>query len=424
VKVLLIGSGGREHALAWAIARSPRKPEIFAAPGNAGLAGLARIVPVSASDTEALLRFAEEERIDLTIVGPETPLVAGLVDRFLARGLRVFGPRARAAMIEGSKIYAKDLMRRAGIATAAFDVVGTLEEAAAVLRRAVYPTVIKADGLAAGKGVVIARDAESALRTVEKMMVGRQYGAAGERIVIEEFLTGEEVSVFALCRGSEYLLLPTAQDHKRLLDGDQGPNTGGMGAYAPYPRWDPALEERVRRDVIAPTLRTLDADGCPFFGLLYCGLMVRDGIPSVLEYNCRFGDPETQAVVPLIGGDLLEAFDEIASHTPGPVSPLVLEEGAAAVVVLASRGYPASFGKGYPIRGIAEATEGAGALVFHAGTRRGPGGPVTDGGRVLGVVGTGKSLRLALAKAYEGVEAIDFEGKTYRADIGKRGLES
>jgi phosphoribosylamine--glycine ligase len=284
--------------------------------------------------------------------------------------------------------------------------------------------VIKADGVAAGKGVVIAQNRESALDAVERMMVDRQFGPAGERIVIEEFLTGEEVSVFALCRGSDYLLLPAAQDHKRLLDGDRGPNTGGMGAYSPYPRWDPALEERVRRGVVSPTLQMLEADGCPFFGLLYCGLIVRDGVPIVLEYNCRFGDPETQAVLPLIRGDLLGALEAVASYTPGPVPPLTIEEGAAAVVVLASRGYPDSYGKGYPIRGMEEAVERAGAVVFHAGTRQGPEGPVTDGGRVLGVVGTGNDLRQALAQAYEGVEAIDFEGKTYRTDIGKRGLET
>ena len=422
MKVLLIGSGGREHALAWAAARSAARPQLFAAPGNAGLGEIATIVPLSVSDGDGLLRFAEEERIDLTIVGPEVPLVAGIVDRFLARGLRIFGPRAQAARIEGSKIYAKSLMQRAGIPTARCDVVATMEDAAAVLRGAIYPTVIKADGLAAGKGVVVAESRETALDAVQRMLVERRLGQAGERIVIEEFLSGEEVSVLALCRGEEYLLLPPSQDHKRLLDGDRGPNTGGMGAYAPYPRWDPSLEERVRRDVIGPTLRTLEADGCPFYGLLYCGLMVRDGVPSVLEYNCRFGDPETQAVVPLIEDGLLEAFEAIASNTPGPVPSLRTVDGAAAVVVLASGGYPESYGRGFAIRGIQDAAARAGALVFHAGTRLESGRPVTDGGRVLGVVGTGKDLPRALAQAYEGVEAIDFEGKTYRTDIGKRGL--
>ena len=422
MKVMIVGSGGREHALAWAVARSPARPEIFAAPGNAGLAAMAKIVPVAATEVGSLVRFAEEERIDLTIVGPETPLVDGLVDRLLERGLHAFGPRACAAEIEGSKIYAKDLMRRAGIATAASEVVSTVQEAVAVLDCGTYPKVIKADGLAAGKGVVIAQNRVSARGAVDQMMVARRFGLAGERIVIEEFLTGEEVSVFALCRGTDYLLLPASQDHKRLLDGDCGPNTGGMGAYSPYPRWNRALDERVRRDVIEPTLGMLEADGRPFHGLLYCGLMVRDGVPTVLEYNCRFGDPETQAVLPLIEGDILATLDAVSSHTPGPIPPLRIAKMAAAVVVLASRGYPERAERGIPIHGI-EAAESAGALVFHSGTRAGPGGPVTDGGRVLGVVGTGNDLRGALARAYEGVGAIDFEGKSYRMDIGKRGLE-
>jgi phosphoribosylamine---glycine ligase len=424
MKVLIVGSGGREHALAWAIARSPARPSVFVAPGNAGIAGIATLVPIAASDTEGLARFAGAEGIGLTVVGPEVPLVAGIVDRFRASGLRIFGPSGRAAMIEGSKAFAKDLMRRAGIPTAGFQVHTSADRAEESLRDASYPKVIKVDGLAAGKGVVIAQSREEAVGAVRRMLLDGQFGGAGERIVIEDFLQGEEVSVFALCRGTEYALLPTAQDHKRLLDGDAGPNTGGMGAYAPYPRWNAALERRVRTEVILPTLRALEEEGCPYHGLLYCGLIVRDGAPFVLEYNCRFGDPETQAVLPLIEGGLLEALDAVASADPGPIPPLAVAPGAAVVVVLASRGYPDAYRKGLPITGLEAALQDPDVLVFHAATRTGPSGPLTDGGRVLGVVGRGADLRGALAKGYGGVAWIEFEGKSYRTDIGRRGLQA
>jgi phosphoribosylamine--glycine ligase len=422
MKVLVIGSGGREHALAWAISRSPRAPQIYAAPGNAGLAEIGSLVPIAAGDVEGLCAFARAEGIDLTIVGPEAPLVAGIVDRFRERGLRVFGPHARAAHLEGSKVFAKDFMRRHGVPTAPYFVCGSLEEAEAALAGASYPRVIKADGLAAGKGVVIASSRDEALEAARSMLVAGRFGEAGRRILIEEFIRGEEVSLFALCRGTNYFLLPPSQDHKRLRDGDEGPNTGGMGAYAPFPRWTEELEAQVRRDLVEPTLRGMQAEGRAYHGLLYAGLILRGGRTYVLEYNCRFGDPETQVVLPLVEGDLLEALDAVASGSPGPLPPMSVRAGAVATVVLASGGYPESYPRGLPIRGLEEARERAGVLVFHAGTKAGDGGAVTDGGRVLCVTGVGEDLQRALDRAYDGARRISFAGMVYRSDIGRRGL--
>jgi phosphoribosylamine---glycine ligase len=425
MKVLIVGGGGREHALGWAIARSPRRPEILAAPGNAGLLQLGRLVPIPVDDIEGLAALAARERVDLTVVGPEAPLVAGIVDLFRARGLRVFGPEGRAAILEGSKVFSKELMRRHGIPTAPFEVFSSERKASAYFQSAsiTYPKVIKADGLAAGKGVLIVETKEDALEAIRRLMLDRRLGSAGEQIIVEEYLEGEEVSVFALCRGTEYSLLPTSQDHKRLLDGDRGPNTGGMGAYAPYPGWTPELEMSVRAEIIAPTLRAMKEEGRPYHGLLYLGLMLVEGSPLVLEYNCRFGDPETQAVLPLIDGDVLEALEAASLGTDGPLPRLGVRPGSAAVVVLASGGYPDAYPKGLPISGIEAAAELPRSIVFHAGTRAGVSRPLTNGGRVLGVVGTGADLREALRGAYEGVSMIEYEGKIYRKDIGRRGLQ-
>lgn len=424
MKVLIVGGGGREHALAWAVAQSPKKPVVCAAPGNAGMAEFARTVPIPTSDVGALARFAAEERCDLTIVGPEAPLVAGIVDEFRSRKLRIFGPEKRAAVLEGSKVFAKDLMQRHGIPSAPYETFNSPEYAEQAIRSMTYPKVIKADGLAAGKGVAIVHNREEALAAMRRIMIERRFGPAGERIVIEEFLEGEEVSVFALCRGTNYFLLPTSQDHKRLLEGDQGPNTGGMGAYAPYPRWDEPLEKRIREEIIEPTLRALEREERSYHGLLYFGLMLRKGRPYVLEFNCRFGDPETQAILPLVEGDLLEALDCASAGEPGDLPQLTVRAGSAGVVVLASGGYPEKYERGFPIRGIERAQELPGVLVFHAGTRRGASGPLTDGGRVLGVVGVGENLKAALRTAYEGASMIEFEGMVMRKDIGRRGLGS
>lgn len=422
MKVLIVGSGGREHALAWALARSPRSPDLFAAPGNAGLAAIAETVPIPATEIDALADFAEREKCALTVVGPEIPLTMGIVDRFQARGLRIFGPRKAAAMLEGSKVFAKELMRRHSIPTASFSVHSSLRSAEAALTACGFPAVIKADGLAAGKGVVIARSLGDGLETLRAMLVEKRFGGAGEQVLVEEFLEGEEVSLFLLCRGTEYALLPTSQDHKRLGDGDQGPNTGGMGAYAPYPRWTPELETKVRETIIEPTLRGLASEGRPYHGLLYIGLMLRGGEPFVLEYNCRFGDPETQAVLPLVEGDLLEVFEAVADPAAGPIPAIGRRAGAAAVVVLASRGYPDRIEKGFPIRGLDAAAGLPDTIVYHAGTRASGDETITDGGRVLGVVGVGDALVTALERAYRGVASIDFEGMVYRRDIGRRGL--
>lgn len=423
MKVLIVGSGGREHALAWAIARSPRAPVLYAAPGNAGISAIASPVPIPVTEIDALADFAEREKCDLTVVGPETPLVMGIADRFRERGLAIFGPRKAAAMLEGSKAFAKELMRRHSIPTAPFSVHSSLRSAEAALAAGRFPAVIKADGLAAGKGVVIARSLGQGLETLRTMLVEKRFGGAGEQVVIEEFLEGEEVSVFLLCRGGEYQILPTAQDHKRLGDGDQGPNTGGMGAYSPYPRWDSDLQAKVRTTIIEPTVRGLVAEGRSYQGLLYIGLIVRDGEPYVLEYNCRFGDPETQAVLPLVEGELLSALEAVAADDGRPIPSLGQRAGASAVVVLASRGYPDRVEKGFPIRGLDAAAGLPETVVFHAGTRAKGAETVTDGGRVLGITGFGDTLIAALERAYRGVAAVDFEGMAYRKDIGGRGLQ-
>ncbi len=422
MKVLIVGSGGREHALAWALSRSPRALKLLVAPGNAGLEEIATTVPIAATEIDALAELAEKEKCDLTVVGPEAPLVMGIVDRFQERGLPIFGPRKAAAALEGSKVFAKELMRKCKIPTASFTVHSSLRSAEAALASGRFPAVIKADGLAAGKGVVIARSQGDGLEALRAMLVEKRYGTAGEQVVIEEFLEGEEVSIFLLCRGRDYILLPTSQDHKRLADGDQGPNTGGMGAYAPYPRWTADLEARVRKLIIEPTLQGMETEGRAYHGLLYIGLMLIGGEPFVLEYNCRFGDPETQAILPLLEGDLLGALEAVASADGGPLPPIMTRPGSAVVVVLASRGYPGRVEKGLAIRGLDAVAELPETIVFHAGTRARGSETITDGGRVLGVTGVGENLIVALDRAYRGVAAIDFDGKVYRRDIGRRGL--
>ncbi|MFH1144116.1 MAG: phosphoribosylamine--glycine ligase [Candidatus Eisenbacteria bacterium] len=424
MNLLVLGSGGREHALAWAASRSSLKPGIFSLPGNPGLARLGTTLPGDPSHAETVLAAVRDHGIDLVLVGPEAPLVAGLADRLDAHRVPVFGPRAAAARIEGSKIFAKELMRRARVPTAGFHVASdprTAFDLAAVLA---LPHVIKADGLAAGKGALIVRDRQEARAAVEALMIERRFGAAGDRILFEEFLEGEEMSVFALAAGEHYCLLPSSQDYKRALDGDAGPNTGGMGAYAPVVGWDAALEQRVRAGVIEPTLAALAREGCAYTGLLYCGLMVRDGIANVIEFNCRFGDPETQAVVPVLQGDLLETIREAADPAAlrRGLSPLPVAGGSAVCVVMAAEGYPGSVKKGAAIEGLEEAERQTGVLVFQAGTAMEGGRLVAAGGRVLNVVGVGEDLGRARERAYAGVERIRFAGSAWRRDIAWRGL--
>jgi len=426
MNVLIIGSGGREHALAWGLARSPSKPKVYGLPGNPGIAELGAILKGDGHDPAVVLTAVREMGIDLVVVGPEVPLVAGLVDALREAGVRAFGPTAKAAAIEGSKVFSKDLMRRSGIPTARFEVVGSAQDAREMARRITYPHVLKADGLAAGKGALILKDRDEALRAIEEVMVDRTFGDAGSRVVFEEFLEGEEMSVFAVVAGERYVLLPASQDYKRAQDGDQGLNTGGMGAYAPVVAGDDAIEERVRAEVIEPVLEAMARDGRPYSGLLYAGLMVKNGRPKVVEFNCRFGDPETQAVLPIQEGDLLELLWEASDPAmAGGALPAVGHDGRCAVcIVLASGGYPGSVKTGFPIRGIDKARELPGALVFHAGTKLKDGRPVTAGGRVLNVIGMGDTLPAALSRGYEAISVVEFEGAFYRRDIAWRGLEA
>jgi phosphoribosylamine--glycine ligase len=422
MKVLVIGSGGREHALAWKVAQSPRVTEIHVAPGNAGTAlePRTRNVDVAADDVPGLVRHALAERIDLTIVGPEGPLVLGVTDAFEAAGLRCFGPSRAAAQLEGSKAFSKDFLRRHGIPTAAYATFtrGDFDPAWVLAQRA--PLVVKADGLAAGKGVVICATAAEAVETTQAMFDGR-YGTAGERVVIEEFLEGEEASFIAMVDGSHVLPLATSQDHKRLGDGDAGPNTGGMGAYSPAPVVTPAVHERAMHEVMWPTVRALAAEGTPYVGFLYAGLMIAaDGTPKVLEFNCRFGDPETQPILARLRSDLTTLCE---AALDGRLSKVEVDwdPRAAVGVVLAAGGYPESVRKGDVIHGL-EAAARLPGKVFHAGTAMRDGDVVTHGGRVLCAVGLGDTVRAAQRQAYDLVGAIRWDGMQYRRDIGYRAI--
>ncbi len=420
MNILIVGSGGREHAIAWKAAQSGAVKKIYAAPGNAGIAGVAECVPLGAERMEDLLAFALERSIDLTIVGPEAPLVAGIVDLFTARGLRIFGFTKEGAKLEGSKVWAKEFMRRHRIPTGGFEAYDDAGAAVAAIDRGAPPFVIKADGLAAGKGVVIAGTREEARSAVDLMLVRREFGDAGSRLVVEEFLSGPEVSILSICDGSTYRLFAPSQDHKRALDGDRGPNTGGMGAYAPVPALSADLMERIRGEIVEPTFSGMRKEGIAGAGVLYFGLVLTAQGPKVLEYNCRFGDPETQAVLPLFEGDLVETM---FAATEGSLDRRSFSNGAgaAACVVVASGGYPGPYRKGFAVSGLDEAAQ-RGCIVFHAGTALRDGAVVTAGGRVFGVTAVAADLRRAIEKAYRGVEAIRFEGAFARSDIGRRAL--
>ncbi|MCD6024141.1 MAG: phosphoribosylamine/glycine ligase [Fibrobacteria bacterium] len=424
MKILVLGGGGREHAIALKLSQATPPPELLFAPGNPGMAALGTCVPLAADDIPAVLDLARRETVDLTVVGPEIPLVKGVVDAFQAAGLAIFGPTAAAARLEGSKAFSKDFMARYGIPTAAYQTFTALEPARAFLEKTGAPVVVKASGLAAGKGAVVCTTMAEAREALDSMLgPDAIFGEAGREVVIEEFMDGEEASVFAVCDGDRYVLLPAAQDHKRAYDGDKGPNTGGMGAYAPAPLMTPARLDQVCREVVEPTLAGMRAEGCPYAGVLYVGVMVTAQGPKVVEFNCRLGDPETQCVLPLYDGDLADLFLKAAtgriaaSASPAP-------NGAAAVVVIASGGYPGSYRNGFPIAGIEEAEALPGVQVLHAGTRiKQPDGVLaTAGGRVLGVTGRGATLKQALDIAYMGVSKIRFDGMHFRTDIGKKGL--
>lgn len=418
MKILIIGNGGREHALCWKLKSDSRQPTLFCAPGNAGTAQIATNLPISAADIEALTRWAATHRPDLTVVGPEAPLCAGITDALEAEGLRVFGPSRAAAELEGSKTFAKEVMRSAGVPTAACEVFTDAEKACAYVRRKGAPIVVKADGLAAGKGVTVAESVEEAEVAIRDAL-GGTFGDAGHRVVIEDFLIGEEASILALVDGEQVVLLASSQDHKRALDNDRGPNTGGMGAYSPAPIVTDSVLQKVRDEIYTPTLAELKKRGISYKGVLYAGLMINNGQPSVVEFNCRFGDPETQAVLARWDGDILPALEACVE---GSLSEDLIRWKAdhAACVVMAAGGYPGPYPKGDEIHGIAEAEQYA--MVFHAGTDLLNGKPVTSGGRVLGITGLGSDLRSAVDQAYRAVHAIHWNGAFYRNDIARRAL--
>ncbi len=419
MRVLVVGGGGREHALAWKLAQSPRLGALYAAPGNPGIAALARCVPIRADAVDELAAFAERERIDLTVVGPELPLTLGLADRLLARGRPVFGATRAAAALEGSKAFCKQLLARHGIPTARFGVFDEPAGARAFARALGGRAVVKADGLAAGKGAIVCDAVDAADRAIADMLERRVFGEAGARVVVEERLVGEEVSFFALTDGERICPLAAAQDHKTVFDGDRGPNTGGMGAYSPAPRLDPGLADRIVETIVRPTVRAMAAEGRPYRGVLYAGLMLTADGPQVLEYNARFGDPECQVLVTRLDGDLLPLCQAVAEGRGLPEA-VAWRPAAAVCVVLASGGYPGSFKTGYPIAGVDAAAARPGVTVFHAGTAREDGRLVTAGGRVLGVTATGADLPAAVRLAYAAVEDVRFEGMHYRRDIGRR----
>jgi phosphoribosylamine--glycine ligase len=419
MRILVVGSGGREHALAWKIASSPLVEKLYAAPGNAGMAEVAECVDIGAEDIPALQRFAREQRIDLTVVGPEIPLTMGIADAFEESGLKVFGPSRKGAEIEGSKVFAKRLMYRHGIPTPSSRVFDSLAAAHHYVDASPAPVVVKADGLAAGKGVIVTSTAQEAHEAIDAVMRDKQFGAAGDRVIIEERLTGAEASIIAFTDGRTVVPMLTAQDHKRAKDGNRGPNTGGMGAYAPAPLVTPALTREIEQKVLVPAVHALNHENRDYRGVIYAGLMITPSGPAVLEFNCRFGDPETQPVILLMKSDLVPILMATVERRLAEVE-LDWEPGAAVCVVMASAGYPGKYEKGKPISGL-EAVKGSDAVqVFHAGTALRDGQFVTNGGRVLGVTAKGADIASARQAAYEAVAKIGFEGAHYRRDIAAR----
>lgn len=418
MKVLIVGSGGREHAIAWKVAQSRKVTEIYCAPGNAGIAEYASCVDISAMEFDKLAEFAKDKEIDLTIVGMDDPLVGGIVDVFEARGLRVFGPRKNAAILEGSKAFSKDLMKKYGIPTAGYENFEDPKEALAYLEKAQFPIVLKADGLALGKGVLICQTLEEAKEGVKSIMEDKKFGTAGNRMVIEEFMTGREVSVLSFVDGKTIKTMTSAQDHKRAGDGDTGLNTGGMGTFSPSPFYTKEVDEFCRKYIYQATVDAMASEGRAFKGIIFFGLMLTENGPRVLEYNARFGDPEAQVVLPRMKNDIVEVFEACVDGTLDQID-LQFEENAAVCVVLASDGYPVKYEKGYVIKGLENFQNRDGYYVFHAGTKQTEEGIVTNGGRVLGVTATGKDLKEARANAYGAVRLVEFENKYYRHDIGK-----
>ncbi|MDH4178948.1 MAG: phosphoribosylamine--glycine ligase [Armatimonadota bacterium] len=419
LRIFVVGSGGREHALVWKLAQSPRAEHIFCAPGNAGIAQQAECVPISSSDLVALADFAEQENIGLTVVGPELPLSQGIVDVFRERGLRIFGPDRAAALLESSKVWCKQTLSKYNIPTGYFATFDNVEDALSYLQTQEPPVVVKADGLAAGKGVTVARTLEDAQEAVQSSLVEGVFGSAGRRVVIEEYLEGDEVSVMALSDGENLFPLPPSQDHKPIFDGDQGPNTGGMGCYSPVPLLTDDLAEQAMEEIMRPAVRAMAQEGRPYVGCLYGGLILTDEGLKTLEFNCRFGDPESQVVLPRLGGDLVDLLDAALDRSL-PDEETSPDKGAAVCVVMASGGYPGEYDTGKLIHGLDEVSKHDDVVVFHAATKETDEGLVTSGGRVLGVTGLGDSLPDAIDTAYRAADQISFDGAHWRRDIGRR----
>lgn len=420
MKVLIVGSGGREHAIAWKVAQSKKVDKIYCAPGNAGISEVAECVPIGAMEFDKLVAFAKEKEIDLTVIGMDDPLVGGIVDVFEKEGLRVFGPRKNAAILEGSKAFSKDLMKKYNIPTAAYETFTDPEKALEYLETAKMPIVLKADGLALGKGVLICQTLEEAKEGVKTLMMDKKFGSAGDEIVIEEFMTGREVSVLSFVDGNIVKIMSSAQDHKRAKDGDQGLNTGGMGNFSPSPFYTKEVDEFCKKYIYQPTVDAMKAEGRPFKGVIFFGLMLTPDGPKVLEYNARFGDPEAQVVLPRLENDIVDVFAACIDGTLDQVDLKFDNDRATVCVILASDGYPVEYKKGFPIEGLEKFKGKDDYYVFHSGTKFNENGQiVTNGGRVLGVTATGKDLKEARKKAYEATEWISFENKYMRHDIGK-----
>jgi phosphoribosylamine--glycine ligase len=421
MRVLVIGSGGREHALVWKIAQSPQVRQVFVAPGNAGIANIAKSVHIAADDVKGLVNFAKTNRIALTVVGPEVPLVKGIVDGFERAHLRVFGPTALASRLEASKVFAKEIMIKAGVPTANCEIFDDSQQAKDYIRSINMPVVVKADGLAQGKGVIIAKSQDEAIAAITSIMDEKVFGDSGKQVIIEECLVGEEASILVLCDGENIIPLASAQDHKRIYDNDEGPNTGGMGAYSPAPVVTDKLMKDVLNRVIRPVVSQMSKIGCPYKGVLYAGIMITADGPKVLEFNVRFGDPETQVILPRLNSDLIEAMQAVIDEKLNKIKLSWTKENCVCVVV-SSGGYPGPYQKGKEIFGLDELKDKQGVVVFHAGTKSGEGKVLTDGGRVLGVTALGEDIEIAIKNAYQAVDKIKFEGMHFRRDIGARAL--
>ncbi len=419
MKILIVGGGGREHAIAAAVAKSPKADTIYCAPGNAGIAQVAECVPIGVDEFDKIAFFAKEKEVDLVIVGPDDPLAAGIVDVLEAAGLRVFGPRKNAAILEGSKAFSKDLMKKYNIPTAAYETFDDAEQAAAYLEQTEYPVVLKADGLALGKGVLICNSKDEALEGMKSIMLDKQFGSAGNRMVVEEFMTGREVSVLSFVDGKTIRIMTSAQDHKRACDGDKGLNTGGMGTFSPSPFYTKEVDDFCKQYIYQPTVDAMANEGRAFKGIIFFGLMLTDKGPRVLEYNARFGDPEAQVVLPRMKNDIVDVIEACIDGTLDKTE-LQFEDNAAVCVVLASQGYPVKYDKGLVISGLEKFRDAGGYYCFHAGTKfDSQGNIVTNGGRVLGITATGDDLKTARANAYEAAGWVDFANKYMRTDIGK-----